>query len=167
MSERIGFIGLGNMGQPMALNLLKAGFELSVYNRNPARAEPLVAQGAQQVFKPGEVAEPGGIVVTMVANDSALESVDLTLHAEISSNGQDQDRDRQHDAHKFQRKLHSQHHTPQRSHPMILLYKILQVRCQAEQLYRRLQYRHVLCNIFVGSWDGSMQQFYASTPMLV
>jgi 3-hydroxyisobutyrate dehydrogenase-like beta-hydroxyacid dehydrogenase len=67
MSERIGFIGLGNMGQPMALNLLKAGFELRVYNRNPARAEPLVAQGAQQVFKPGEVAEPGGIVVTMVA----------------------------------------------------------------------------------------------------
>ena len=49
MSERIGFIGLGNMGQPMALNLLKAGFELRVYNRNPARAEPLVAQGAQQV----------------------------------------------------------------------------------------------------------------------
>src|SRR6266699_3623341 len=77
MSERIDFIGLGNMGQPMALNLLKAGFELRVYNRNPARAEPLVAQGAQQVFKPDEVAEPGGIVVTMVANDSALESVVL------------------------------------------------------------------------------------------
>src|SRR2546430_200279 len=77
MSERIGFIGLGNMGQPMALNLLKAGFELRVYNRNPARAEPLVAQGAQQVFKPGEVAEPDGIVITMVANDSALESVVL------------------------------------------------------------------------------------------
>jgi len=77
MSERIDFIGLGNMGQPMALNLLKAGFELRVYNRNPARAEPLVAQGAQQAFKPDEVAEPGGIVITMVANDSALESVVL------------------------------------------------------------------------------------------
>ncbi len=77
MSERIGFIGLGNMGQPMARNLLKAGFELRVYNRNPRRAEPLVALGAQQVFHPSEVVEPGGIVVTMVANDDALENVVL------------------------------------------------------------------------------------------
>jgi 3-hydroxyisobutyrate dehydrogenase-like beta-hydroxyacid dehydrogenase len=88
MSERIGFIGLGNMGQPMALNLLKAGFELRVYNRNPARAEPLVAQGAQQVFKPGEVAEPGGIVVTMVANDDALESVVLGKEGFLERLGQ-------------------------------------------------------------------------------
>jgi 3-hydroxyisobutyrate dehydrogenase-like beta-hydroxyacid dehydrogenase len=77
MSERIGFIGLGNMGQPMARNLLKAGFELRVYNRNAAKAKPLVELGAQQVFRPSEVVEPGGIVITMVANDSALESVVL------------------------------------------------------------------------------------------
>lgn len=77
MSEQIGFIGLGNMGQAMARNLLNAGFALRVYNRNPGKAEPLVAQGAQQVFKPSEVVEPGGIVITMVANDSALESVVL------------------------------------------------------------------------------------------
>jgi len=63
------------MGQPMASNLLKAGFELRVYNRNSSKAEPLVAQGAQRVSKPGEVVEAGGIVVTMVANDNALESV--------------------------------------------------------------------------------------------
>ncbi|GAC1349129.1 MAG: NAD(P)-dependent oxidoreductase [Ktedonobacteraceae bacterium] len=75
MSERIGFIGVGNMGQPMAGNLLKAGFELRVYNRNASKAEPLVAQGAQRVSQPRDVVEPGGIVVTMVANDSALESV--------------------------------------------------------------------------------------------
>src|SRR5581483_9327094 len=75
MSERIGFIGLGNMGRPMASNLLQAGFALRVYNRNPSKAEPLVAQGAQRVSKPGEVVEPGGIAVTMVANDNALESV--------------------------------------------------------------------------------------------
>lgn len=75
MAESIGFIGLGNMGQPMARNLLKAGFKLRVYNRNPSRAEPLVAQGAQQVFRPNEVVEPGSMVITMVANDSALESV--------------------------------------------------------------------------------------------
>ena len=77
MSEKIGFIGLGNMGQYMARNLLKAGFELRIYNRNPSRAEPLVAQGAQQVFHPSEVVEPGGIVVTMVANNDALENVVL------------------------------------------------------------------------------------------
>jgi 3-hydroxyisobutyrate dehydrogenase-like beta-hydroxyacid dehydrogenase len=77
MSEKIGFIGLENMGQPMARNLLKAGFELRVYNRTPGRAEPLVALGAQQVFHPSEVVEPGGIVVTMVANDDALENVVL------------------------------------------------------------------------------------------
>jgi 3-hydroxyisobutyrate dehydrogenase-like beta-hydroxyacid dehydrogenase len=77
MSERIGFIGLGNMGQPMARNLLKAGFELRVYNRNAAKARPLVELGAQQVSRPSEVAEPGSIVITMVANDSALESVVL------------------------------------------------------------------------------------------
>src|SRR5579884_2161098 len=90
MSEQIGFIGLGNMGQPMARNLLKAGFELRVYNRNPAKAEPLVAQGARQVSRPGEVVEPGGIVITMVANDAALEQVVLGesgLLERLGSNG--------------------------------------------------------------------------------
>lgn len=77
MSESIGFIGVGNMGQPMARNLLKAGFRLRVYNRNASKAAPLVAQGAQQVSHPGDVVEPGGIVITMVANDDALESVVL------------------------------------------------------------------------------------------
>jgi 3-hydroxyisobutyrate dehydrogenase-like beta-hydroxyacid dehydrogenase len=77
MSETIGFIGLGKMGQPMARNLLKAGFELRVYNRNPSRAEPQLAQGAQQVSHPGEAVEPGGIVMTMLVNDGAIEQVVL------------------------------------------------------------------------------------------
>jgi 3-hydroxyisobutyrate dehydrogenase-like beta-hydroxyacid dehydrogenase len=63
MSETIGFIGLGNMGQPISTNILKAGFPLRVYNRSAHKAQPLV--------------EPGGIVVSMVANDSALESITL------------------------------------------------------------------------------------------
>jgi 3-hydroxyisobutyrate dehydrogenase-like beta-hydroxyacid dehydrogenase len=42
----VGFIGLGRMGAGMAANLLKAGHHVTVYNRTPARAEPLVAQGA-------------------------------------------------------------------------------------------------------------------------
>ncbi len=77
MSESIGFIGLGNMGRAMASSLLKAGYRLRVYNRNARKAETLVAEGAQQVMHPGEAVEPGGIVITMVADNAALESVTL------------------------------------------------------------------------------------------
>ena len=45
MSTKIGFIGLGIMGAPMAANLVKAGFEVTGYNRSPARTEQLVAAG--------------------------------------------------------------------------------------------------------------------------
>jgi len=77
MGEMIGFIGLGNMGQPMARNLLDAGYQLRVYNRTASKAEPLVAHGAQLVSRPSEAVVPGGIVITMVANDAALEEVTL------------------------------------------------------------------------------------------
>lgn len=77
MSENIGFIGLGSMGQPMAQNLLKAGYNLHVYNRHPDKAESLVAQGAKQAKHPNHVMERGGIVITMVSNDEALESIVL------------------------------------------------------------------------------------------
>lgn len=77
MSEHIGFIGLGNMGQAMASNLLKAGYHLTVYNRNASKAAPLVEAGAQQVSTPAEVAAPGRIVLSMVAHDAALESITL------------------------------------------------------------------------------------------
>lgn len=53
MSETIiGFIGLGNFGLPVASNLLDAGYALRVYNRTASKAEPLVAEGAQQVNRP-------------------------------------------------------------------------------------------------------------------
>ncbi|CAM3853691.1 NAD(P)-dependent oxidoreductase [Alicyclobacillus pomorum] len=75
MNEEIGFIGLGKMGQPMVMNLLKAGFTVKVYNRTPDKAKDVVAAGAQQVYRPSDVVKTGGIVITMVANDEALESV--------------------------------------------------------------------------------------------
>ena len=75
MTAPIGFIGLGNMGQAMALNLIKAGYALSVYNRTASRAEPLVALGAESVSKPSEAAAAGNIVITMVTDDSALEDM--------------------------------------------------------------------------------------------
>ena len=75
MKESIGFVGLGNMGEPMASNLLKAGYALRLYNRTPARAASLLAQGAKLVSRLSEVADPGGIVVTMLSDDRALEDV--------------------------------------------------------------------------------------------
>ena len=75
MNESIGFVGLGKMGQPMARNLLKAGYQLSVYNRDARKAEALVAEGAHPCKHPGDVVSPGGIVINMVKDDTALENV--------------------------------------------------------------------------------------------
>lgn len=75
MGEPLGFIGLGKMGEPIASNLLKAGFSLKVFNRTPAKAASLAAQGAVVAERAAEVAQPGGIVLTMMADDRALEGV--------------------------------------------------------------------------------------------
>jgi 3-hydroxyisobutyrate dehydrogenase-like beta-hydroxyacid dehydrogenase len=74
----LGFIGLGNMGLPMATNLLKAGYHLRVYNRTARKAALLVEMGAKLVSSPGEVIEPGGIVFTSLADDAAVESIALS-----------------------------------------------------------------------------------------
>jgi 2-hydroxy-3-oxopropionate reductase len=66
--ERIGFVGTGIMGAPMARNAMKAGFAVTVTNRTIARAEPLAKDGATVVKTPREVAERSDIVVTMVPN---------------------------------------------------------------------------------------------------
>lgn len=60
MKESIGFVGLGQMGQPMALNLLKAGCTIRVFDLHEQRLAPLIARGAYQVPQPGDVTEPGG-----------------------------------------------------------------------------------------------------------
>ncbi len=73
--QMIGFIGLGQMGKPMAANLLAAGYRLRVYNRSAGRVQELGAAGVTPAAKPVEAAVPGGIVVTMIANDQALEEV--------------------------------------------------------------------------------------------
>jgi 3-hydroxyisobutyrate dehydrogenase-like beta-hydroxyacid dehydrogenase len=75
MSETVGFVGLGGMGVPMAANLLKAGFGLRVYNRTAERARPLVERGAVAAKTPADAVEPGGVVITMVSDDAALEGV--------------------------------------------------------------------------------------------
>lgn len=71
----IGFIGLGSMGLPMASNLLAAGHKLRVYNRTAMKADPLVKRGAELMSNSAAVATSGGVVITMLADDAALESV--------------------------------------------------------------------------------------------
>jgi 3-hydroxyisobutyrate dehydrogenase-like beta-hydroxyacid dehydrogenase len=75
MTQKIGFVGLGAMGLPMAANLLAAGFHLTVYNRTASKAEPLIAKGAHRADRAGGVAEPGGIVVSMLADDASVKAV--------------------------------------------------------------------------------------------
>jgi 3-hydroxyisobutyrate dehydrogenase-like beta-hydroxyacid dehydrogenase len=75
MSETIGFIGLGQMGAPMARNLAQAGFALRVWNRSPDKALALQQEGVVVVKRPADAATPGGIVITMVADDAALKEV--------------------------------------------------------------------------------------------
>jgi 3-hydroxyisobutyrate dehydrogenase len=72
--ERIGFVGTGIMGAPMARNALRAGFAVTVTNRTPARAEPLAKDGATVVKTPREVAARSDIVVTMVPNTPDVEA---------------------------------------------------------------------------------------------
>lgn len=73
--NKIGFIGLGTMGAPMAANLLKAGYEVTVYNRTASKCAPLVSQGAKQAASPKEAAASTDIVITMVSNDQSIEAV--------------------------------------------------------------------------------------------
>lgn len=71
---KVGFIGLGQMGSAMAANLVKAGHEVTVWNRSPDKAADLVAAGATLAETPAAAAQ-GDVVMTMLADDTALEAV--------------------------------------------------------------------------------------------
>jgi len=73
--RKIGLIGLGLMGRPMGMNVLKAGHTLTVWNRTPERAQELVAAGAKLAKTPREVAEISTVLLTMVSDPPALEAV--------------------------------------------------------------------------------------------
>jgi len=72
---KVGFVGLGSMGSAMARNLIKAGHSLTVYNRTKSRAAELQPLGAKIAATPGEAASGADAVITMLADDGALESV--------------------------------------------------------------------------------------------
>ncbi len=72
---RIGFLGLGNMGAPIAANLARAGHDVSIWNRTIDKARALVEAGATLVANPKTVASRSDVVFTMLADDAALDSV--------------------------------------------------------------------------------------------
>jgi 2-hydroxy-3-oxopropionate reductase len=75
MTETVGFIGLGVMGQPMARNLIKRGFSLVVHSRSPGPVDELAAAGATQASSPAEVARRATRIVTMLPDSPDVELV--------------------------------------------------------------------------------------------
>lgn len=75
--DRIGFVGLGTMGAAMAANILRGGFPLTVWNRTPRKAAPLVALGAREATSPAGVGRESDVVFVCVSDSSDVESVVL------------------------------------------------------------------------------------------
>ena len=73
--QNLGFIGLGIMGTPMALNLVQAGFNVTVYNRTRSKADPLERAGARVAASPAEAARDAEVIVTIVSDTAAMEEV--------------------------------------------------------------------------------------------
>ena len=72
---KIGWLGLGNMGNPMVMNLLKAGFEVTVLNRTKDKEIPFIEAGAKTANTPQELMKNNDVVITMLSNDAAVKEV--------------------------------------------------------------------------------------------
>lgn len=75
MPESIGFIGLGIMGQPMAMNLVKAGHPVTVFNRTPGKAEALLQAGARLADSAAAAAREADVVMMIVSDSAAVEQL--------------------------------------------------------------------------------------------
>jgi 2-hydroxy-3-oxopropionate reductase len=75
MAEKVGFVGLGIMGKPMARNLMEAGYELMVHNRSRGPVDELASEGAEAAESPREVAEKSAIVITMLPDSPQVQEV--------------------------------------------------------------------------------------------
>jgi 2-hydroxy-3-oxopropionate reductase len=75
MFERVGFVGLGLMGKPMARNLMSAGYDLVIQTRSPEKAEELVKEGAEAAGSPREVAEKSSVIITMLPGPPEVREV--------------------------------------------------------------------------------------------
>ena len=87
-ADPITVIGLGNMGNPIARNLIASGYPVTVFNRTREKADPLVALGATVADTPSQAVTPGGVVITMLSNDAVLEEVVLGNNGFIDRLGQ-------------------------------------------------------------------------------
>jgi len=85
---QVAMIGLGMMGAGMAGRLIDAGFDVAVYNRSPGAADALVARGARRAASPADAVTPGGIAVTMLANDAAVEQITCGEHGVLDTLGE-------------------------------------------------------------------------------
>lgn len=81
---KLGWIGLGNMGNPMVMNLLKAGFEVMVFNRTKGKEAPLIQAGATAVQRPIELMAKCDVIITMLSNDDAVKEVFEGTHGLLS-----------------------------------------------------------------------------------
>src|SRR3712207_7479586 len=75
MAEKVGFIGLGVMGRPMAGHIIEAGYELVVLDMNQAAMDELAGRGAETAGSPKEVAEGSDIVITMLPDSPQVKEV--------------------------------------------------------------------------------------------
>jgi 3-hydroxyisobutyrate dehydrogenase-like beta-hydroxyacid dehydrogenase len=75
MIKKISYLGLGTMGSGLASNLLKAGYELTVWNRSPEKCEPFARKGARVAETPADAARDVDLVIYMLSNDQAVEEV--------------------------------------------------------------------------------------------
>jgi 2-hydroxy-3-oxopropionate reductase len=75
VTERVGFVGLGLMGKPMARNLLAAGFPLTVHSRSAPPVDELVAEGAERAATPAAVAERSDVTITMLPDTPDVDAV--------------------------------------------------------------------------------------------
>ncbi|CAG5074339.1 3-hydroxyisobutyrate dehydrogenase [Dyadobacter sp. CECT 9623] len=88
MAEKIAFLGLGNLGAPIAQRLINSGFEVTVWNRTISKAEPLAQLGAKVAENAIDAIEPGGIVFSVLADDNAVETTfSDALLQKLGSNG--------------------------------------------------------------------------------
>lgn len=84
MSKKVGFIGLGTMGQPMVGRLLESGFSLTVWNRTKAKTEELAKKGAQVAGSPKEVATQSDVTITMISDGPVLKEVTLGTNGALA-----------------------------------------------------------------------------------
>ena len=82
--ETVGFIGLGNLGSPMALNIQEAGFPMVVYDQREGATKPLLDGGARLAASPDEVASLSDVTLTSVPGPKEVEEVALGPHGVLN-----------------------------------------------------------------------------------